>query len=159
MTPSELIRRLMEDAGLNTSSLAAAMGRPKMQGQIHRFINGHVKKPSYDTAERFAKYFDIPANAVYNAEAAKKVAEDRGLKPGVYAAEPVAVYRKRVIPAQTSLRSAVLSVAEAMTAADPTSREAAIVYMKALLGDTPQSPEWVADRVSDALSPAKQHAA
>lgn len=171
MSPKDLIGLLMRAEGKNPNSLAAAMGMPQMQGQIHRFLAGEVKSPRRETAERFARYFDIPVDAVYDAGTALLVAQQRGLADGVlmaasgssaYAATP----DERVVvdvpasPLGTSmpLEDAVRVLAAALSEADPVTRQAAGVYLSSLAAD-PDRADWVASRIRATLDQSKPAAA
>ena len=89
--PYELIAALMAREGLGPLPLAKKMGRPKLQPQIHRFVNGDVASPARTTAEPLAAYFKIPTEAIYTEQAATAVARERDIS----AVLPTASARKR----------------------------------------------------------------
>lgn len=76
MKPYQLIAALMQRQGLGALPLAKAMGKPKLQPQIHRFIRGEVREPARTTAEPIAAYFGIPTEAIYSEALATQVARD-----------------------------------------------------------------------------------
>ena len=99
--PHELIAALMAREGLGPLPLAKKMGRPKLQPQIHRFVNGEVASPARTTAEPLAAYFKIPTEAIYTEKAATAVAVERDIS----AVLPKAPRRKRETSAKTSTPS------------------------------------------------------
>jgi hypothetical protein len=58
------------------------MKAPSFQGTLHKYINGHVRSPSRSTAERIAKHFDIPTEAIYDEKVATQIAAERKLTHG-----------------------------------------------------------------------------
>lgn len=78
--PFQLIAALMHEKGLGVLPLAKAMGKPKLQSQIHRFVRGQVINPERTTAVPLAKYFGIPVDAIYEETVATAIANQRGLK-------------------------------------------------------------------------------
>lgn len=52
---------------------------PSFQGTLNKLMNGRVKSPTRATAERVARHFDIPIEAVYDPRVADQVATERGL--------------------------------------------------------------------------------
>ena len=51
MKPFELVRGLMLRADLGPLPLAKKLNKPKLQPQIHRFINGDVAEPRHSLGE------------------------------------------------------------------------------------------------------------
>lgn len=79
MKPHELIARLVKATEKSTLQVATEMHRASFQGTLHKLINGEVDSPSRQTAERIARYFKLPADALYDATLATRIARERGL--------------------------------------------------------------------------------
>jgi len=60
---NEALRRLMFNLDINQSELARHTGVP--QPTINRFINGHVKSPSFSSVKKIAKFFGVTAESLY----------------------------------------------------------------------------------------------
>ena len=69
----------MAREGLGPLPLAKRMGQPKLQPQIHRFVNGGVAAPRASTAAPLAAYFGLPLEAVYDENVATEEARARGI--------------------------------------------------------------------------------
>lgn len=84
--PFELIVALMLKEGISNvpgkgaAPLSKRMNKPKLQPQIHRFINGQVASPDNTTAAPLAKYFDIPLEAIYDEKVATEVAKMKDVR-------------------------------------------------------------------------------
>jgi hypothetical protein len=91
MKAHELIYALMVKEGKNPTSLAKALKRPGLQGQLHRFFQGQVARPEYGTAELLTKRYHLPLEAMYDAKVATAIAKDRGIKP-----EPIPTPKPRI---------------------------------------------------------------
>jgi hypothetical protein len=81
MKSHELIRALVEQGG-GSLPVAKAMHAPHFQGTLHKICAGRVDSPSHTSAERIAKHFKIPLEAVYDDKVATAVARERGLVSG-----------------------------------------------------------------------------
>lgn len=81
MKPHELLKLLADQSGLSTLQLAREIYRDSFQGTLYRLIEGESKSPKHETAERIAKYFDIPIEALYKSNVATSVAIAKGLIP------------------------------------------------------------------------------
>lgn len=87
MKPHELIAALVKATDKSTLHVATEMHRASFQGTLHKFINGDVESPSRATAERIARYFKLPADALYDAQLATRIARERGVIAGHAAAK------------------------------------------------------------------------
>ena len=76
MKPHELIAELVRRAG-GSLPVAKAMRAPTFQGTLNRICNGRIESPSRVTAERIARHFDIPIDAIYDERVAARVAKER----------------------------------------------------------------------------------
>jgi transcriptional regulator with XRE-family HTH domain len=86
------VRLLFEAEKKSSVQLARDMGRATFQSTLHKIMSGVVASPTRSSAERIARYFKIPIDALYDEATATQVAKDRGLDtPRV--AEPIAEYR------------------------------------------------------------------
>jgi hypothetical protein len=74
--PSKLIHRLVQEAG-GSLPVAKAMGAPSFQGTLHKIAAGEVLSPKRVSAERIARHFHIPIDAVYDARSAGHVWNER----------------------------------------------------------------------------------
>lgn len=81
MDPDILIKRLVMRAG-GSLPVARAMGVPSFQGTLNKLMNGRVGSPKRKTAERIARHFGFPTEAVYDPELADKVAAELGVADG-----------------------------------------------------------------------------
>lgn len=52
MTFAEVMKRLMDEQGLNQSDVAARIGKPRQY--ISKLITGYIKDPTFDVACRIA---------------------------------------------------------------------------------------------------------
>lgn len=100
MKPHELVAALVRATGKPTLQVATEMHSATFQGTLHKFINGQVPSPSRSTAERIARYFDLPVDALYSTAMATKVAQALGhgshtARAGALVREPVALYDAR----------------------------------------------------------------
>ncbi len=59
--------------------LAKKIGKPGLQSQIYKYLNGGVDEPARSTAEPIAAYFNIPVDALYDERIAAVVAQERQL--------------------------------------------------------------------------------
>jgi hypothetical protein len=91
MKAHELIYALMVREGKNPTSLAKALKKPGLQGQLHRFFQGQVARPGYGTAELVTKRYHLPLEAMYDAKVATAIAKERGIKP-----EPIPASKPRI---------------------------------------------------------------
>lgn len=73
MKPHELIMALVQREG-STSAVANAMGGPNFQGTLHKFTRGQTLSPKRATAERIARYFKLPTDAIYSERLATELA-------------------------------------------------------------------------------------
>ena len=78
----------MAKAGENPHSLAAAVDRPKLQGQIWRFLEGQTREPRQSTLEPIAAHYDVPVEAFRDRKQARAQAIRLGLPIADIAAEP-----------------------------------------------------------------------
>lgn len=79
MKAYQLIAALAAQHGLTSSGLAKALKRPTSQGQIHRYLHGHVKTPTAPTAMGMATLFNLPLEAIFDDALATKIAKERGI--------------------------------------------------------------------------------
>lgn len=79
MRPHELVAALIRASGLSTVQLAKDMGQASFQGSLHKIAHGLVASPKRASADRIARYFEIPVDALYDAKVAARVAAERGL--------------------------------------------------------------------------------
>jgi len=63
--PYELINQLVQRAG-GEGPVARAMGDEKFQGTLWKFCHGRTLNPARATAERIAKHFKLPVEALYS---------------------------------------------------------------------------------------------
>lgn len=99
--PYQLFASLMHETKMRTSALARAMGKPKLQPSLHRYLRGEVPMPERTTAAPLAQYFGLPVDAVYEEGVATTIAKQRGLQlvdwpPKTARAEKPAVTDDRV---------------------------------------------------------------
>lgn len=73
-----LIKELVEEAG-GSLPVAKAMKAPGFQPTLHKFISGNVDSPSRSTAERIARHFNLPVDAIYDDKIATQIAADKKL--------------------------------------------------------------------------------
>lgn len=85
MKSHDLIRALVEQGG-GTLPVAKAMRAPQFQGTLHKICAGHVAAPSHRSAERIAKHFKLPLEAIYDDNVATAIARERGIEVGTTAA-------------------------------------------------------------------------
>jgi hypothetical protein len=76
MKPHELIDALVKRAG-GSLPVAKAMGAPGFQPTLHKIAAGQVEAPQRSSAERIAKHFGIPVDAVYDERVATRVWKER----------------------------------------------------------------------------------
>jgi hypothetical protein len=93
MKPHELVRRLVGDAG-GAWAVAKAMNTPNFQGTLHKICAGNVPEPSRKSADRIAKHFKIPVEAIYEPRVAAQIFVERFgngavIQPVVQAAAPI----------------------------------------------------------------------
>lgn len=143
--PNHLLSLLMNAAGLNPHSLAKALNRPQMQGQIHRFVHGEVDTPQRRTVERWATYFKLDPEAFYSERAAARVAHERGLSGGDAAGVTPLVARDLVAPyaparAPIDLQSAIAGLAIVCDSMDQASREALAPLLARLAREPQEAP-------------------
>ncbi len=74
--PYKLIHRLVQEAG-GSLPVAKAMRKPGFQGTLHKIAAGLVTEPSRTSAERIARHFGIPLEAIYDERIAAQVAAER----------------------------------------------------------------------------------
>lgn len=77
--PYQLIAALMHAEGLGSLPFAKKLGKPGLQSQIHRFVNGGVDEPANSTAQPIAAYFKLPLEAMYQEKVATAIARERGI--------------------------------------------------------------------------------
>jgi hypothetical protein len=90
MKSHELIRALVEQGG-GSLPVAKAMHAPNFQGTLHKICAGRVDSPSHASAERIAKHFKIPLEAIYDDKVATAIARDRGMVSGTPGGAKVSV--------------------------------------------------------------------
>jgi DNA-binding XRE family transcriptional regulator len=100
MKPHELVAALVRATGKPTLQVATEMHSATFQGTLHKFINGRVPSPSRTTAERIARYFDLPVDALYSVAVATRIAKALGHAGeaagiGHLVREPAAAYDAR----------------------------------------------------------------
>jgi hypothetical protein len=79
--PYQLVAKLIDEEG-GAFRVAKAMGEPSFQGTLHKFAAGNVSNPIRRNAEKIAKHFGIPLDAIYDEEVSTQVAETRlGVAP------------------------------------------------------------------------------
>lgn len=76
MKRHELIDRLVTDAG-GALPVAQAMGAKNFQGTLYRIAKGQTTEPSRESAQRIAKHFNIPVDALYDDALATKIYAER----------------------------------------------------------------------------------
>jgi hypothetical protein len=74
--PYQFVAALVEAAG-GPFRVARAMRAPSFQPTLHKFVNGQVANPKRPTAERIAKHFRIPVDAIYDERVATQLAKER----------------------------------------------------------------------------------
>jgi transcriptional regulator with XRE-family HTH domain len=82
MQPYELVRALVHEQtrhGKSVTEIAREMQSRNFQGTLHKFLSGQVREPSRATAERIARYFKLPLEALYDVRVATAEAARRGL--------------------------------------------------------------------------------
>lgn len=83
MRAFELVKLLVEQKkaqeGLSVLQIATQMHRASFQGTLHKFLSGLVDSPTHSTAERIARYFGLPLEAMYDDKVATRIAVVRGL--------------------------------------------------------------------------------
>lgn len=80
MRPHQLIGALIERTGKPLLQVAEEMARKKsFQGTLYKYVAGNVASPSRATAEKIAKYFALPVDAIYDEGLATHIAGERGL--------------------------------------------------------------------------------
>jgi hypothetical protein len=88
--PYLLIAKLVEDAG-GPLRAAKAMKAPGFQPTLFKIVSGQVDSPKRTSAERIAKHFGIPVDAIYDPKVAANVYRERfGLGVAVPAEAPAA---------------------------------------------------------------------
>jgi len=84
----QLVSLLLAQKGLNPNAAARAMcASLSFQPTLHKFLQGHVASPKRSTAERIAKFLDLPVDAIYDHKLAHSIAKERGLLPAAQAPE------------------------------------------------------------------------
>ena len=127
--PHQLIAGLMQKAGLGPSPLAKKMGKPKLQPQIHRFVNGQVANPERKTALPLAEYFGLPLEAIYDEKLATKIAAERGIQvPPAAPEKPPPTRRRKDAAAPVAEATNLLLIAKVREAV----REAVRAEVRAL---------------------------
>lgn len=82
MHPYELVRALVQEQarhGKSVTEIAREMHSRNFQGTLHKFLSGQVHEPSRTTAERIARYFKLPLEALYDVRVSTAEAARRGL--------------------------------------------------------------------------------
>ena len=74
--PHELIHELVTRAG-GELPVAKAMGQRSFQGTLYKFTHGQVASPDRRTAEKIAKHFALPVDALYDEGVATRIAAER----------------------------------------------------------------------------------
>lgn len=77
MKPHELVSMLVAAHG-GSLPVAKAMGKPSFQGTLYKIADGKVTSPQRSSAERIAKFFGIPVDALYDEAVATRVAQELG---------------------------------------------------------------------------------
>lgn len=72
MKPTELLKRLMNDANDNPNSLAAKLKQRTRQPQIYRFLEGIAREPRRSTLQPVADHYGVPVDAFYDEAAADR---------------------------------------------------------------------------------------
>lgn len=87
----ELIDRLVEESG-GALPVAKAMGVETFQGTLYRIAKGTTTEPSRESAQRIAKHFNIPIEAMYDDAVAERVYrqkyEEGKVNPAIPSNEP-----------------------------------------------------------------------
>lgn len=79
MKPYELIRALVRGTGKSDRQVAIEMRDSTFQGTLYKFMAGGVASPQRATAERIARHFKLPIDALYDEAIATRVATERGI--------------------------------------------------------------------------------
>ena len=149
--PYLLIAKLVEQAG-GALPAAKAMKAPSFQPTLHKIVSGDVDSPKRTSAERIAKHFKIPIEAVYDPKIAAQVYRDRFGGLGVAVEEPPAR------PTPDPLLEAIDTIASELSGAGNATRKA----IGSLLGSLAEAPQDSADigrQVRSLLRSGKQRAA
>lgn len=133
------------------------MGSPSFQGTLNKITNGRVANPTRPTAERIAKHFNIPVEAVYDPHVAEATARELGLD------EPAPPRAAPVPPPQTGERPPTYavtgSVGDALTtlaaaiAAMPRLDRAQLQPLLSLLTAEPESRGEICERIVSLIAP------
>lgn len=115
MHPHELVAALIRRTGKSLPQIARDMGHKGFQPTLHKIAHGQVKSPTRASADRIARFFDIPVDALYDSKVARRIAAERGLLPyqadmpaAPFAAkEPEVQYR--ITPTPNELPSALVA--------------------------------------------------
>lgn len=79
MKPHELVKALIDASGKSGPQIAREMGRAGFQGTLHKFAAGLVVSPARRTAERIARYFNLPIDAMYDDVVATRIGRELGV--------------------------------------------------------------------------------
>lgn len=94
--------------------VARDMDKASFQGTLHKYINGRVPNPTRQTAQKIAKHFGLPIDALYDRAMAARLAAERGLSPtrisSLAAAEPIPKYFATASPKRRLSRALELRI-------------------------------------------------
>ena len=161
--PDLLIKRLVMRAG-GSLPVARAMGMPSFQGTLNKLMNGRVKSPQRSTAERIARHFRFPVEAVYDPDLAEKVAAELGVadssgpargqredaRSPAQTAEPPARYN--VTSNDMTMAEAVTQLARSVAAMSRIDR-AQLQPLLSLLTSEPEARNEISTRILGLLAP------
>jgi DNA-binding XRE family transcriptional regulator len=165
--PYQLINKLVEAEG-GSLPVAKAMKAPSFQGTLHKFINGHVDSPSRSTAERIARHFRIPVDAVYDEKLAAKIALERKIELSHgnvdTQAQPLSHPPREDAPTAAEVGGGQLPVSfDAVFAKMRPSEQKRLLFMFAAAFDDPPDPtdhiggipQWDQSKQAPGASPGK----
>lgn len=78
MNGKELLRALLLDAKLTPEEFASKLGRPALINEIHCYLDGVIRNPSWAIFKPVASYFNIRISALFDTAVAEQVARERG---------------------------------------------------------------------------------
>lgn len=121
MKPHQLFAALAARQQLKTLQLAKAMGRPKLQPQLHRFLKGEVASPAATTAQPLAAYFKLPLEAVYDEKKATEIAKALGIT--ALPEQPPAVKKPKAVKSGGDFDADTQKVASTYAKMNPAERQ------------------------------------
>ena len=138
--------------------VARAMRAPGFQPTLHKICTGRVASPKRSSAERIAKHFGIPVDAVYDDALATQLYEDmRGgspVRPADPANTPARMERQAGSASpERSTRDVLEALAQLLEGVPSIPRRSAIASLLASFAHEAGAPEYV-DILTVALRPS-----